>query len=334
VPVKNMNKNMNKNLKVGFIGLGNVGAKLAGTLLRNKVDLMVRDLNLELMESFVSKGAHAAQTPKQLAQWADVIITCLPSPGACSEVMESEDGVVSGLSEGKIWLEMSTTDSNEIKRIGAIVSAKGAMPVDCPVSGGCHRAATGNISIFAGCSRNAFDQVLPILTILGRRVVHIGELGSASLLKVLTNYLATMNLVACAEALTVAKKAGVDMNVAYEAIKASSGTSFVHETESQVILNGSRDINFTMDLVVKDIGLFDDLAMQHDVPLEFSPMLVKVFKQAVEQYGPRELSPNIIRRYEEAAGVKVLGSGFPAQLEDDEPEERGAEVVVAHRQDY
>jgi 3-hydroxyisobutyrate dehydrogenase len=202
------------------------------------------------------------------------------------------------------------------------------------VSGGCHRADTGNISIFAGCSRTAFDQVLPILTIMGRRVVHTGELGSASFLKVLTNYLATMNLVACAEALTVAKKAGYDMNVTYEAIKASSGTSFVHETESQVILNGSREINFTMDLVVKDIGLFDELAKQNGVSLEFSPMLVDVFKQAVEQFGPRESSSNIIRRYEEPAGVKVLGVGFPAQLEDDEPEERGAEIVVANRQDY
>ncbi len=325
---------MIENLKVGFVGLGNVGGKLSGTLLRNGVELMVRDLNPDHVAAFVARGAIAAQSPQELAEWADVVITCLPSPAACSQVMEGEDGVIKGLSAGKVWLEMSTTDSNEIKRIGGLVAATGAMPVDCPVSGGCHRADTGNISIFAGCSRAAFDQVLPILTIMGRRVVHTGELGSASLLKVLTNYLATMNLVACAEALTVAKKAGCDMNVAYEAIKASSGTSFVHETESQVILNGSRDINFTMDLVVKDIGLFDELAKQHGVPLEFSPMLVNVFKQAVKDYGPREHSSNIIRRYEEPAGVKVLGVGFPAQMQDDEPEERGAEVVVAHRQDY
>ncbi len=321
-------------LKVGFIGLGNVGSKLSGTLLRNKVQLMVRDLDEQKVASFCERGALSAQSPRALAEWADVVITCLPSPAACAQVMEAEDGVIRGLAAGKVWLEMSTTDSNEIKRIGQRVAELGAMPVDCPVSGGCHRADTGNISIFAGCSREAFDRVLPILTIMGRRVVHTGELGSASFLKVLTNYLATMNLVACAEALTVAQKAGVDMNVAYEAIKASSGTSFVHETESQVILNGSRDINFTMDLVLKDIGLFNDLSIQHGVPLEFSPMLVSVFQDAIKQYGERELSPNIIRRYEEPAGVKVLGHGFPDDLTDDEPEERGAEVVVANRQDY
>ena len=107
----------------------------------------------------------------------------------------------------------------------------------------------------------------------------------------------------------------------------------MHETESQVILNGSRDINFTMDLVVKDIGLFDQLAQQHGVALDFSPKLVEVFTEAMNEYGGRELSPNIIRRYEEPAGVKVLGVGFPAQMLDDEPEESGAEVVVHNRQD-
>ncbi|MGI9294044.1 MAG: NAD(P)-dependent oxidoreductase [Pseudomonadales bacterium] len=323
-----------EDLKVGFIGLGNVGAKLAGTLLRNDVDLCVHDLNNDLVNDFVTRGARRADNPRQMAEQVDVVVTCLPSPQACSQVMEARDGVVAGLTAGKIWLEMSTTDSTEVARIGELVKAKGATAVDCPVSGGCHRAATGNISIFAGCTREAFDRVLPILTTMGRRVVHTGALGSASILKVLTNYLCTMHLAALAEALTVAKKAGLDMNAAYEAIKASSGNSFVHETESQVILNGSRDINFTMDLVVKDISLFDQLAQDNEVPLEFSPLLVKVFKEAMEEYGPREFSPNIIRRYEEACGVKVLGVDFPDDMVDDEPEEPGAEVVVAGRQDY
>lgn len=321
-------------LKIGFIGLGNVGGKLAGTLLRNGAELYVRDLNQNFVNDFVERGATASESPKAMAEAVDVVVTCLPSPAACSAVMEADDGVIAGLSEGKVWLEMSTTDSTEVARIGSLVNAKGAMPVDCPVSGGCHRAATGNISIFAGCSRTAFERVLPVLTTLGRRVVHTGELGSASVLKVLTNYLATMHLAAVAEALTVAKKVGLDMNVAYEAIKASSGNSFVHETESQVILNGSRDINFTMDLVVKDIGLFDQLARDNGVALDFSPLLVSVFKEAMEEFGPRELSPNIIRRYEEPCGIKVLGNQFPDEMLDDEPEEPGAEVVVVGRRDY
>lgn len=320
-------------MKVGFIGLGNAGGKLAGSLLRNGFDLTVIDLNDSLVNEFVSLGASTIGSPKEMAELCDIVITCLPSPKACSEVMESKNGIIAGLSHGKIWLEMSTTDEAEIRRIGSLVESTGALPVDCPVSGGCHRADTGNISIFAGCKREAFEKALPILKTMGRRVLHTGDLGTASTLKVMTNYLATVNLVSISEALTTMKVLGMDMNVTYEAIKASSGNSFVHETESQVILNGSRDISFTMDLVSKDVGIFNELAERKGLDLEVAPMIVDIFKDGEERYGPRELSPNIIKRLEERAGVNVLGVGFPAEMVDDEPEEQGYEVVIRNRQD-
>ena len=321
-------------MKVGFIGLGNAGGKLAGSLLRNGFDLTVRDLNKEFVDEFVERGAKSGNSPKEMAEHCDVIITCLPSPKACSEVMESKDGILAGLSKGKIWLEMSTTDEAEIRRIGALVDKVGALPIDCPVSGGCHRADTGNISIFAGCKREAFELALPILTTMGRRVLHTGDLGTASTLKVMTNYLATVNLTSIAEALTTMKALGMDMNVTYEAIKASSGNSFVHETESQVILNGSRDISFTMDLVSKDVGIFNQLAERKGLELEIAPLIVDIFKDGEKRYGPRELSPNIIKRLEERADVEVLGNGFPPEIIDDEPEEDGYEVIINGRQDY
>jgi len=316
------------------IGLGNAGGKLAGSLLRNGYDLTVRDLNKEFVNDFVERGANSGRSPKEMAEHCNVVITCLPSPKDCSEVMESKDGVLAGLSEGKIWLEMSTTDEAEIRRIGALVDAVGALPIDCPVSGGCHRADTGNISIFAGCKRETFELALPILTTMGRRVLHTGDLGTASKLKVMTNYLATVNLTSIAEALTTMKALGMDMNVTYEAIKASSGNSFVHETESQVILNGSRDISFTMDLVSKDVGIFNELAKRKGLDLEIAPLIVDIFKDGEKRYGPRELSPNIIKRLEERADVEVLGEGFPPEILDDEPEETGYEVVIKGRQDY
>jgi 3-hydroxyisobutyrate dehydrogenase len=229
---------------------------------------------------------------------------------------------------GKIWMEMSTTDEAEVKRLGAQVIAAGGAAVDCPVSGGCHRADTGNIAIFAGCERETFDRILPLLTIMGRRVLHTGDLGSASILKVITNYLATANLVSVAEALTVAKGANMDLGTAFEAIRISSGNSFVHETESQVILNGSRDISFTMDLVAKDIGLFQAVADRANVPLQLNPLLIDIFNDGIERFGPRELSPNIIKRLEEVTGLDVTAPGFPAEMTDDEPEEKGAEVIV------
>jgi 3-hydroxyisobutyrate dehydrogenase len=313
-------------MKIGIIGLGNVGGKLAGSLLRNGFDLTVRDLDDALVRSFVDQGATSAASPKEMAEKVDLIITCLPSPTACSTVMENEDGVIAGLSEGKIWLEMSTTDSSEVIRLANIVESRDAMAMDCPVSGGCHRAATGNISIFAGGEREAFDRVLPVLTTMGRRILHTGPIGSASVLKVVTNYLCSVHLAALAEAFAVAQKAGMDMNTAYEAIRISSGNSFVHETESQVILNGSRDINFTMDLVVKDVGLFDKLANDNNVPVEISPLVLGMFKDGLDRYGPREFSPNIIKRLEQACGIQISGQGFPAEMTDDEPEEPGYEV--------
>jgi 3-hydroxyisobutyrate dehydrogenase len=321
-------------MKIGFIGLGNAGGKLAGSLLRNGYDLTVRDLNEEFVVDFVERGAKSSNSPKEMAEHCDVIITCLPSPKACSQVMEADDGVLAGIGRGKIWLEMSTTDEAEIRRIGALVEAAGALPVDCPVSGGCHRADTGNISIFAGCTRETFELALPILTTMGRRILHTGELGSASILKVMTNYLATVNLVSIAEALTTMKLIGMDMNVTYEAIKASSGNSFVHETESQVILNGSRDISFTMDLVSKDVGIFNELAKRKGLDLEIAPLIIDIFKDGEKRYGSRELSPNIIKRLEEAADVDVLGRGFPAEMIDHEPEESGYEVVIEGRQNH
>lgn len=319
-------------MKVGFIGLGNAGGKLAGSILRNGFDLTVRDLNEDFVQDFVNRGASRAESPKELAETCDVVITCLPSPAACSEVMEADNGVLAGLSEGKIWAEMSTTDESEVKRISALVIAKGASPIECPVSGGCHRAATGNISIFAGCDRETFDRMLPMLSTLGRRVLHTGPIGSASVLKVMTNYLATANLLTLCEAMTTMKAAGIDLATTYEAIVISSGTSFVAETEGQVILNGSRDISFTMDLVLKDIGLFHKIAEQHDVPLEISPLMIDILKDGMQRYGNRANSDDIIRRLEDATGLSILADGFPAEMLDDEPEEPGYEVIPRNRQ--
>ena len=316
-------------MKIGFIGLGNVGGKLAGSILRNGFDLTVRDLDKAAAQRFLDQGAGWADSPAELAANCDLVITCLPSPAACSAVMEGEDGILSTIGPGKIWAEMSTTDEAEIKRLSELVIAKGAEAIECPVSGGCHRAATGNISIFAGCTRETFERMLPVLTVLGRRVLHTGDIGSASTLKVMTNYLATANLLTLCEALTTMKAAGLDLATTYEAIKISSGTSFVHETESQMILNGCRNIDFTMDLVAKDIGLFQTIADRNNVPLEISPLMVSIFQDGIARYGARANSDDIIRRLEEATGLDITAPGFPSEMVDDEPEEPGYEVVPA-----
>jgi 3-hydroxyisobutyrate dehydrogenase len=240
--------------------------------------------------------------------------------------MEADDGVISGLSENKIWLEMSTTDEAEIKRISKKIIERKAIPLDGPVSGGCHRAATGNIAIFVGGERKAFDKILPALTIMGRKILHTGELGSATVLKVITNYLASVHLVALGEAWTIAKKSNLDLAKAYKGIAVSSGNSFVHETESQVILNGSYNINFTMDLVLKDTGLFDNLAKKLGAPLEISPKVVEIFKDGQKKYGSRAWSSMIVKRMEDLNNINFRAKGFPEELTDNEPEEKGYEI--------
>ena len=313
-------------MKIGFVGLGNVGGKLAGSLLRNNFDLTVRDLDENLTSSFKDLGAKIANSAKELAEEVDLIITCLPSPKICAQVMEGEDGILEGLSENKIWLEMSTTDEAEVKRIGEKVIEKKAIPLDGPVSGGCHRAATGNIAIFIGGDRETFEKILPALTAMGRKILHTGELGTASVLKIITNYLASAHLVALGEAWTIAKKSNLDLAKTYKGIAVSSGNSFVHETESQVILNGSYNINFTMDLVLKDTGLFDELAKKLNAPLEISPKIVEIFKDGQKKYGSRAWSSMIVKRMEDLNKINFRAEGFPEELIDNEPEEKGYEI--------
>jgi 3-hydroxyisobutyrate dehydrogenase len=145
---------------------------------------------------------------------------------------------------------------------------------------------------------------------------------------VATNYLAGVQLISTGEAFMVAKKAGIDLKVAYEAIRISSGNSFVHETEGQLILNGSYNINFTMDHEVKDLTLFNQLGQKYEVPLELSPLCVKIMKDGLKRYGPRVWSSMVVKRLEDDCGVDLRAKGFPEFLTDDEPESLGFEVKV------
>ena len=313
-------------MKIGFVGLGNVGGKLASSLIRNKFDLTVRDVDKNLTNSFKELGAKVSNSSRELAEQVDLIITCLPSPKICADVMEGDNGIINGISKGKIWLEMSTTDESEIKRIGEKILAKNATPLDGPVSGGCHRAATGNIAIFVGGDRFAFEKILPVLTIMGKKILHTGKLGTATILKVITNYLASVHLLALGEAWTIARKTNLDLNKTFKGIAISSGNSFVHETESQVILNGSYNINFTMDLVLKDTSLFNELAKRLGVSFEISPKVVEIFKDGQKKYGPRAWSSMIVKRMEDLNNINFRASGFPEELVDQEAEEKGYEI--------
>ena len=311
---------------IGFIGLGNVGSKLARNILQAGYNLFIHDINENTSNELVNKGAIWKNSVKDIIDNTSLIITCLPSPQAVTEVVEGKSGMVNYINDKNLWIEMSNTDEKKMIRLSKLIESKGANILEAPVTGGQHRAESGNISVLTAGKRENFNRAFPILSEIGFQVLYCGKLGNASTPKVVTNYLASINLLALGEALMVCKKYGIDLKSAYHGIRISSGNSFVHESEYQVILNGSYDVGFTMDLACKDVGLFDKLADKFKIPAEISKLMNKIFKEGLEKYGKRSLSTSIVRRLEEQCNENLRAPDFPSQLIDNESKKKGIEI--------
>ena len=311
---------------IGFIGLGNVGEKLAHSVLKANFNLCVYDLNKDKALDLISKGAKWKNNIKELVESSSIILTCLPSPQIVKEVISGHDGLVNYVNETHLWIEMSTTDENEMIRLSKLIEKKKANVLEAPVTGGQHRAVTGNIAILAAGKRKNFNRALPILSEIGYKILYCGKLGNASTLKIVTNYLASINLLALGEALMVCKKYGLNLKTAFHGIKISSGNSYVHETESQVILNGSYDVGFTMDLVCKDVGLFDKLTKKFKIPADISKLMNKKFKAGLAKYGNRSFSTCIVKLLEDYCNENLRANGFPSQLIDKKTSKKGYEI--------
>ena len=301
-------------MKYGFIGLGNLGRHLAGSLIREGFEVAVHDLNRDSAADLLAAGASWADNPRAAAEATDSLFTCLPSPKASTAVMTGENGALEAIPSGGAWIEMSTNDAHEIERIAELGAARGVVTLEAPVTGGVHRAAAGEITVLVGGDEAAYQAHLPALQAMGGEVLHMGPLGKASVIKVITNMLAFIHLVAAGEALMLAKRGGLDLTKSFEAIRASSGNSFVHETESQVILNGSYNIGFTMDLACKDAGFATQMGREFGVPLALAGMTEQIFIQAREQFGGDAWSSMVVKILEEACGVDLRAPGFPTEL--------------------
>jgi 3-hydroxyisobutyrate dehydrogenase len=301
-------------MRYAFIGLGNLGTHLAASLIRGGFKVTVHDLNREAADRHVALGASWAASPAEAAAASDAVITCLPSPKASSAVVTGERGVLEGLRSGGTWIEMSTTDKAEIERVAKLASAKGIDTLEAPVTGGVHRAAAGEITVLVGGDKAVFEAHRPALAAMGGEIFHMGPLGSAAIIKVITNMLAFIHLVAAGEALMLAKRGNLDLAQAFAAIKASSGNSFVHETESQVILNGSYNIGFTMDLACKDLGFAMEFGRRFGVPLELASLTEQTFIRAREQFGGNAWSSMVVKLLEDALKTDLRAPGFPEVL--------------------
>jgi len=301
-------------MRYGYVGLGHLGAPLAGSLLREGFALTVHDRNRKAAEPLLAKGANWADSPKAVAERSDAVITCLPSPKVSEQVLTAGDGILAGLRPGGTWIEMSTLGRDEILRLAAKAAEKGIATLESPVTGGVHRAAAGEITVLAGGDKALFETHRPALEAMGGEIFHMGPLGSAAVIKVITNMLAFIHLVAAGEALMLAKRGGLDLAQAFHAIKASSGTSFVHETESQLVLNGSYNINFTMDLAVKDLGFALGFGRDFGVPLDLASLTMQTFIRAREAYGGSAWSTQVVKLLEDALKTDLRAPGFPAEL--------------------
>ena len=305
-------------MRCGFIGLGHIGKYLAGSLIRNGFEVTVYDLNKNAATPLIALGAKWAKSIRELAAESDTVFTCLPSPSAIETVVNGPGGVISSLS-GRTppgtWIDMSTNDQSETLRLGAIAKSMGVNILEAPVTGGVHKAAHGDITILVGGDEVVYKSHADVLAAMGSPVLYIGQLGSAALIKVITNMLAFVNLVAVGEALMLAKRGGLDLATAFDAIKHSSGNSFVHETESQVILNGSYNINFTMDLALKDLGFAMEYGRAFGVPLDLATMTYQAFLRAHAQYGGQAWSSQVVKLLEDALATDLRAPGFPSELQ-------------------
>jgi 3-hydroxyisobutyrate dehydrogenase len=302
-------------LRIGYIGLGALGRHLAGSLLKAGFPLTVYDIDRTCAIDLEKNGAVCADSILEVARASDTVITCLPSPEAVNAVITGEEGVFAGLAEGGTWIEMSTNDAHEIQRLAALGAERGIETLESPVTGGVHRAAAGMITVLVGGRPAVYEAHGEVFDAMGGRVFYIGELGQASVIKVITNMLAFIHLVADGEALMLAKKGGVDLGLAWEVIKASSGNSFVHETEGQLILNGSYNINFTMDLARKDLHFAHMMGREWGVPLELASVTEQQFARARAMYGGGAQSPMVVKMLEDAVGTDLRAPGFPDELE-------------------
>ena len=298
-----------------YIGLGHLGGALAACLIRNGFEVHVHDRDPAAVAKLVALGATAHDSAAAAARAAGNAITCLPSPKVSELVLSGPGGLTEGLPAGGTWIEMSTNGRDEIIRLSEIAAKSGILTLECPVTGGVHLATIGQITALVGGEKALYEEHSAALSAMTGRHFHMGPTGSAAIIKVITNMLAFIHLVAAGEAMMLAKKGGLDLAQSYHAIVASSGNSFVHETETQLVLNGSYDIAFTMDLALKDLGFAMQMGKEGGVPLALASMVNQIFIQGKSEFGGDAWSTKIVKLLEDAVGEDLRAPGFPAKLE-------------------
>ena len=288
-----------------------MGAAVAGNLLRNGVELTLFDLagaaNVPPPLEDDLRGASWAKTAKDAAACADVVITALPRPENVTAAFHGADGILAGLRPGATWIEHSTTDFENTAKVRELVEAKGALAVEAPLTGGMQILRAGKMVTLVGADPEVFEgDIAALVALSAPRIVRCGEFGHATIIKIFSNILCAVHDVAIGETLCVAKKAGLDMKLVFDAMRVSSGNSFCWETEVPRMLKGDYYPDFTAEMMHKDISLGLALGKKYGVPQPTNEYVAKRYEEAMEKYGRDSGSSITCRLVEDAADCRLI----------------------------
>ncbi|XP_043244183.1 2-hydroxy-3-oxopropionate reductase-like [Amphibalanus amphitrite] len=299
-----------KETPIGVIGIGNVGDAVVRNLLRSGYTVSAMfDTDGARMSALADRVA-VADSSRQVAQKADVVITCLPKPEHVEQSYAGPDGLLAGFRPGTVWIDHSTTDYQATMRYHKELKDKQVEMVEAPITGGLSALKTGTMVTYLGGDKAVVELVSPILSASYTNLVYLGPVGSALITKVVSNMLCMLNAIATAEAMMIAKKSGLDLHQFWNAIRAGCGNSFTWETSAPSLLRGDYDPTFTIDLHCKDLDLGYQIAKQHKVPIPLHGLVQQISNQAMYQYGAEAACYSGQRLYEESCGELLRSPGF------------------------
>jgi 3-hydroxyisobutyrate dehydrogenase len=297
-----------QDIRVGFIGLGNMGSGMTRNLQLCGFQLVVNDIRRSAADELVAGGAIWADTPAEVAATTDVVITMLPTPRHVDIVVNGPSGILAGIADGGTWVDMSTSVPEVANKVRADNAARGLHILDAPVSGMSVGAANGMLQIFVGGEAADLERLRPVFEAMGdpKKILHVGAAGAGYAVKLMINQLWFSHLVATAEVLNIGVKAGVDLAVLRDALIASPANSNFLENDVLSILNdGDYDEGFAIALACKDLGLSIDLARTVGVPAEVSGLVEQVYRRAKAQYGDLAGEMTPFKLYEDLTGVPL-----------------------------
>ena len=293
-------------MKVGFIGVGNMGGPMCRNIIRNtNHEVIVFDLNADAVKACTDLGAGAGASVADVAARCDVVITSLPLPRIVEAVALGSDGIAENAPPGSVFIDLSTNAPATAKRLAAGLAAKGIAMLEAPVSGGTARAKDGTIVIMVGGEAAVFEQQLPLLKSFSGEVIHLGEIGFGSTAKLINNMLAFCNAAAAAEALMIGKRSGIDLRKLDAVIRNASGMSAGYANLSTKAFKGDFQASFALDLAHKDLRLALEMADELGVPGMIAPQVMNLMRMARGMGWGGDDSSSVVRVYEAALGETV-----------------------------